>query len=146
MGTKPSAAVAIHLHKDLDVNPERVRAFGRDSYETQLSVLTELRSRSVDDSTSMEFAVAGLLLAFITFVVAPTKVFSLDGLPWWTSVIVWGVLLLTFTVAMFPILIPQAIRSGQKERAAVWLLSYEDEISRRRSVDSKAGRAWRKSH
>ncbi|WP_104193875.1 hypothetical protein [Cryobacterium sp. M25] len=146
MGSKPSAESSAHLHKDLDISPAKVRAFGDATYRTQLQVLAELRIRSGDDTTSIEYAVAGLLLGFSALIFAPAKAVSLEGLPWWVSLVGGALLALLFVAVLFPFLIPQALRHHRRRQAIAWLAAYEDEISRRRSMGGREGRVWRMGH
>jgi len=85
--------VSIHLHKDKGVTSARVRAFGDATYETQLSVLTELRLQASDDISHVELSVVSLLFALYALVSAPPQTVELTNTPWWATLIVvlfWG--------------------------------------------------------
>jgi ribose 1,5-bisphosphokinase PhnN len=130
--------VKAHVHKDSAATVARVLAFGQASPETQLAVLSELRSRVTDNSLTVEiaFGAAAISLAAL-FVgqqhVAPTTVT-------WPSQLVVGLFLV---VALSPIFLPQLRRSRSQTVAAVWLAAYEDELARRWLATGRRARQWR---
>jgi hypothetical protein len=137
--------VSIHLHKDKVVTSARVRAFGNATYETQLSVLTELRLQASDDTSHVELSVVSLLFALFALVFAPQTV-ELTNIPWWATLIVGAVLGVVLLVVVLPFAVPQILHHNKRQRAQLWLATYQDEIQRRHGQRSRAARRWQASH
>jgi hypothetical protein len=126
--------VALHIYRDLNVTPQRVRAFASAPYEVRLLVLAELRKRVGDDTTNLEFSMFGFVLAFLALFISPVKGISGVGLPFLASLIIGAILGLAGVAFVLPFAIVPVIRQGKRERAVVWLGAYLDELPGRRST------------
>lgn len=127
---KKNPSVDAHMHKDVDVTPDRLRAFRKAKRRDQLLVLARLRLQIADQSSSLEIALAGLFLGFMALVVAPSSGLTFQNGSWAEGLGSGLGLGLGGLIALSPILIPHGIRQGRQERAHVWLAAYEDELNR----------------
>jgi hypothetical protein len=137
MRKKPDPRVARHIHADLDLTPERVRAFGKEKYATRLLVLAELRRRTGDDGMTAQLSLVGIAVAAIAIVIVPRGV-SLEDMPLAVGLTVGLTLGILVSFALLPVIIPSLIAIRRREHAHVWLGAYLDEVERRRS--SKANK------
>jgi hypothetical protein len=143
--TKLPHAVSVHLHDDKKVTSARVRAFGDASYETHLRVVTELRLRASDDTSHVELSAVSLMFALYALIFAP-KMVELTNTPWWAALVVGGVLGIILLVVVLPFAVPQILHHNKRQRAQLWLATYQDEISRRHGQSTRAARRWQASH
>ena len=146
MKTKEPLRVTEHLHTNVRDVAARTRRFGDSSHDTQLRVLKELRLDVAIDSTQPAFTVAALFLAFVAIVVPPAVNLDFQESPWWLTLIASSVLMVILGVVLLVVLLPLIKQHSSRAIATVWLAAYEDEISRWRSLDTRAGKAWRRTH
>lgn len=146
MKTKEPVRVTEHLHTDVRDVAARTRRFGNANHDTQLRVLKELRMDVAIDSTQPSFTVAALFLAFVAIVVPPAANLDFQRSPWWVTLVVLSVAILLLAVVLLVALSPLLRQHGRRAVAIVWLAAYEDEISRWRSLDTREGKAWRRTH
>jgi hypothetical protein len=145
MGRKLPAEIDTHLHESFEVTEESVKAFGDASHATQIRVLAELRGNVADDPSHIELGVAGLLVALVALVGVPATTSSMEGIPFWITVIAQALMVLVFVAVLVPVMWPQYKRQLGRERATMWLGAYEDEIARRRALGGRVGRTWRRA-
>lgn len=146
MKSNEPVRVTEHLHTDVRDVAARTQRFGSATHDTQLRVLKELRMDVAIDSTQPTFTVAALFLAFVAIVVPPAASIDFQESPWWVTLVVSSVAVVLLAVVLLVALSPLLRQHGRQAVATVWLAAYEDEISRWRSLDTREGKAWRRTH
>jgi len=139
-----------HLYADDRVTIDRVDAFAVASRREQVLVLTELRRRSGEDPNDVQTSVmVGAFGVLSTLFVAPKVadlVQTLGSEPWllWLPTgVAAGVVII---ISLSPVIVSALLRGSKRERAALWLRAFEDELERRRSMGGRSGRLWRRLH
>jgi len=138
-----------HVHPDAHVTIERVNAFAEAPREIQLIALTELRKKVGDDSndtqTSIMVAVFGVLAAGV---IAPRIVATATPIsnPWVAGIVIGLVAAVALGITVVPVVVNSVLQAGGRERANLWLRTYEAELERRWKVPGRQGRRWRSLH
>lgn len=116
-----------HIHRDTNVTLLRVRDLKRESLSVRLQVQAELQRRAADDSSNIELALAGLVIAFLALLVAPTSPIHLEQVPWPGNLLT-GIVLGTFAaLALTPFAAHALVTQERRVRANVWLAAYAEE-------------------
>jgi hypothetical protein len=138
-----------HLHADLDVTNDRLNAFAAAPRAHQVAVLARLRAQSADVTASTVLTLTSLLLATLLVLAAPLLTVDVDPKvkqnPLLITVLI-VVLTLMLLVAFVPAFIGSARDANRKERAAVWLGAYQDELARRHRLRGREAREWKRTH
>ena len=138
-----------YLHTDSRVTLVRLDAFAESSREEQTAVLAELRRRAGDDSndtqTSILVAVFGILAAVF---VGPklSAIATPASTPWLVALAVGATVAVVVAITALPLLANAVFRTAGRERADLWLKSYEGELQRRWQIPGREGRRWRRAH
>lgn len=130
-----------HLHRDNDVTRDRLDAFVTDDDATRLRVLAELRTRSVDQETTLTLTLqaAGIstvavMLAAVRRDVVPAAPHAADGVVGYVAYLLACVVLGVFAVVIVLPSVWRAVKGNRDTaRAAVWLAAYEDALAAARS-------------
>lgn len=131
MAKKLDPEIQEHIHRELPVTPERVKAFGRAKYGIRLQVLAELRSRADSRLTGSDLAIVAITLSLFIFLVSPTRGIDFGAMNWVVLIVVSLTLACVLLLALLLLVIPHWRDLWQQRRASVWLAAYEDEIARR---------------
>ncbi|TFC86676.1 hypothetical protein [Cryobacterium sp. TMT3-29-2] len=123
-----------HVFADFDVTPDRVKAFAIELPDVQRRVRAELRHRVADESMTIEFALVGLMLALLGFIVAPANPIHLEDMPLLSSFIFGAILAVVGLVILSPFAYGLYARHERRARAIVWLAAFDDEMSRRQNM------------
>lgn len=136
MRKKLDSKVEEHIHRDLDVTYERVKAFGKAKHPIRIQVLATLRWTAGDQSLNTVLAISAIVVALAFWILKPVGV-DLQAMPWLVAMAAGVGLSLVLILGSIPILAIAGIGQGRQERAKVWLAAYEDEIQRRASRTRK---------
>jgi len=136
MSKKLPPEVRAHLHRDVQVTPERVRAFGKADYALRLRVLAVLRERSSDQSMTSMVAIFAIAISLIFVFVKPPHAFELTGEAW-VNLVTMLLIPVLIVLMLLPAIVPDALGNSSQSRARVWLGAYEDELVRRQSRAKK---------
>ena len=129
--------VQAHLHADIDVTPERVRAFGKADYASRLRVLAVLRARDSDQSTTSMIAIGAITVSLLFVLVKPPQALDLTGGVIWVTIAGVVVVSVGIVLMLLPAIVPGVIGNADQQRARVWLGAYEDEVVRRQARGKK---------
>lgn len=132
-----------HIHRDINVTLPRIRDLKREPLSVRLQVQAELQRRASDDSSNIELALAGLVIAFIALLVAPTSPIHLDQVPWPSNLLTGVVLGIFAAVALSPFAAHALVTQERRVRATVWLAAYAVE-SGATAHSARHGRALRR--
>lgn len=116
-----------HIHRDTNVTIPRIRDLRREPPSVRLQVRAELQRRAADDSSNIELALAGLVIAFIALLVAPTSPTHLEQVPWPSNLITGIVFGISAAVALSPFAAHALIAQERRVRATVWLAAYAED-------------------
>lgn len=131
--------------RDTEVSIDRVDRFAELSRAQQLEVLTTLRGRGMEDNFQLPlFAI--ILPIILTMSLGFSDIKPLTG-PLWANYI--ALALVGFLMALIlglAIGIPLFVRDLRRMNAVTLLAAYEDELDRRRAMEGREGRRWRRAH
>jgi hypothetical protein len=119
-----------HIHKDMNVTPERVKALAKAPRQVQLQVLAELRAATSDQSTAIDVAVIAVAFSLVGLFIKPVNGTDVLGMHWLVSLVVFlpvgAMLAIVVLIAFWG-----TLRLNKRQRRAhVWLGAYEDELER----------------
>lgn len=130
-----------HLHRDNDVIRDRLDAFVTDDDATRLRVIAELRTRSVDQETTLTLtlqsaaiATVAVMLAAVRHDVVPAPPHPADGVAGCVAYLLTCIVLGVFAVVIVLPSVWRAVKGNRDTaRAAVWLAAYEGALAAARS-------------
>jgi protein-S-isoprenylcysteine O-methyltransferase Ste14 len=138
-----------HIHRDVDVTSGRLDAFALAPRAEQAVVLARLRAQSADTSGTAVLSLVSLLVAVLLVIAAPLITVEIDpslqgNVLFATTTMV--ALIIVLLVFFIPGIVEAAKDAVRKERAAVWLGAYQDELARRHLLRGRRARRWQRSH
>lgn len=137
--------VRAHVHRDQEVDLDRVRDFERATPEIKLRVLAVLRAQSSDDSLVVELAIAALSISVVAIGIAPSGL-NLTASGIFGSVGSGLVLGGTAVIALSPIIVAAVLHIGRRQRATIWMRAFEDaEAERLAGITPRASKPARKT-
>ncbi|MDN4597628.1 hypothetical protein [Leifsonia virtsii] len=116
-----------HVHRDTNVTLTRLRDLRREPLSVRLQVEAELRRRASDDSPNLELTIAGLAVAFIALLVAPTSPAHLQHVSWPSNIIAGIIIGIGAAIIVSPFAIRALAAQERRVRATVWLAAYAEE-------------------
>lgn len=134
-----------HIHRDTNVTLPRIRDLKREPLSLRLQVQAELQRRATDDSSNIELALAGLVIAFIALLVAPTSPIHLEQVPWPSNLLTGVVLGIFAAITLSPFAAHALITQERRVRATVWLAAYAEQSGATAHI-ARRGRALRRTH
>lgn len=139
----------VHVHDDMEVTRTRLDAFANASRMEQAEVLAILRARAADESSAATLGLLSILIATLVVMIGPVITINVDDSlrtnPIFVAALV-AVIVIVLLLAFTPALFDQARYQNRRERAAVWIGAYQDELARRHRLKGRVARRWQRRH